>query len=123
MKPTTDNFIEKSHLLFDYMKANRRYCTKEELADVISVKSERVVRDIINFLRNKGYCICAISSKRGYKLMSYTNHTTEDEEDVRNMIYEIEKRKVELESMQKCCDRFFKKTEEYKKQQNNSLIK
>ena len=113
MKPTTDNFIAKANVIFEYMKAHRRYCTKEELGEVIHC-GERVVRDMINYLRNLGYCICAISSKTGYKLMSYTKYTKEDEEDVINMIHEIEKRKLELESMQRCCDRFFKKAEEYK---------
>lgn len=112
-KPTTDNFAARANMIWEYLKG-RGYCSKEELSALIGA-GERIVRDCINHLRNKGYMICSVSSKKGYKAMSCRNYTEQDIDDVKNMLYEIEHRKIELESMQRCCEIYFKNVEKYSK--------
>ena len=112
-KPTTDNFAARANAIWNYLKG-KDYCSKDELVAVFKI-NERIVRDCINFLRNKGYMICSISSKKGYKAMSCRNFTDEDLDDVKNMLYEVEHRQIELESMKRCCEIYFKNVEKYGK--------
>ena len=110
-KPITENIKERAEILYNYMKG-RDYCSKEELMALLKV-GERTIRDIINFLRNKGIMICSVSSKKGYKALSCRNFTDEDIDDAKNMLNEIEHRQLELESMKRCCEIYFKNVEKY----------
>ena len=110
MKPKTEDRHEKAMEIYRYLKEHRRYCTKEELCEATGCH-ERVVRDLINYLRNKGSMICSTASKKGYKGISTKDFSQEDADDVIHMLREIECRKLELESMQRCCEKWLKQTD------------
>lgn len=101
-KPENDNLKERADKIILYMKANRRFCTKEELGDYIEC-GERIVRDCINYLRNKGIMIVSVSSQKGYKLILKSDTTAEDLELVKQMWCETDNRIKELEAIRKTC--------------------
>lgn len=103
-KPKVDMMRVRAKQLYGYFKINRhRYCTKEELVTFMGLH-ERSIRDIINWLRNKHVMIISTSASKGYKLADPENK--EDIEEVKHMLYEFERRKLELESVEKCCNSF-----------------
>ena len=102
MKPNNDNVIERAEKIVEYMKANRRFCTKEELGEYIGC-SERIVRDCINYLRNHGRMIVSVSSQKGYKILTKKDIDNDSAELVKQMWCEIDNRIKELESMKQVC--------------------
>ena len=103
-KPKVDKMRERGIQLYRYLQVhNNRYCTKEELVTFMKI-GERSVRDVINWLRNKHVMIISTSASKGYKLADPENR--EDIEEVKHMLYEFERRKLELESVEKCCNSF-----------------
>lgn len=104
-KPVTENIKARANEIWKFLYSNRRFCTKEELMKASSCTNERSVRDIINLLRNMGYCIVSVSDRKGY----YLALTNADLELVKHAWAETDKRISELESMKNCfvnfCDR------------------
>jgi len=106
-KPITEQMRIKAISVYRFLQANKnRYCTKEEISNFMGGLNERTIRDIINWLRNKHVMVISTSSGKGYKLADLENKT--DIEEVKHMLYELESRKLEIESVQKCCDKFLK---------------
>lgn len=103
-KPANDNIEEKSNKILTYLKINRRFCTKEELQQVIQ-SGERIVRDCINYLRNHNKMIVSVSSKKGYKYVTKADATKNDIELVKQMWMETDSRIEELESVRSICRR------------------
>lgn len=103
-KPKVDKMRERGIQLYRYLQVhNNRYCTKEELVTFMNI-GERSVRDVINWLRNKHVMVISTSGAKGYKLADPTNR--DDIEEVKHMLFELESRKLEIESVQKCCNKF-----------------
>ena len=99
---------EKANALYKYMyKAYPRYCSKEELAEVIGCKNERSVRDVIALLSTRT-AVISNSTTKGYKLAV----TTADTEEVRHTWAELSSRAEELEKRMKQCIRFIEKARE-----------
>lgn len=107
MKPENKNIEERALKIKAYLKENKRFCTKEEIQEVIGC-GERIVRDCINYLRNKGSMIVAVSSQKGYKLLTKQDLGEGDAELVKQMWCEIDNRIKELESMKKVCINYWK---------------
>lgn len=103
-KPNNDDIETRANLILEYMKANRRFCTKEELQQVIQC-GERIVRDCINWLRNHRKMIVSVSSQKGYKLIIKGYETEQDMEYVKQMWMEIDSRIEELENVRAICRR------------------
>ena len=114
MKPSNENIEERAIKILAYLKANRRFCTKEELQQVIEC-GERIVRDCINWLRNHNKMIVSVSSQKGYKLVIKADASKDDIELVKQMWMETDSRIEELESMRAICRRCL---DFYEKQQN-----
>ena len=114
MKPSNENIEERAIKILTYLKANRRFCTKEELQQVIEC-GERIVRDCINWLRNHNKMIVSVSAQKGYKLVIKADATKDDIELVKQMWMETDSRIEELESMRAICRRCL---DFYEKQQN-----
>ncbi len=101
-KPITNNMKEKANELYAYMKkAYPRYCTKDELAQVIGCTNERTVRDVIAALSTVRPII-ANSTTNGYKLAL----TPSDVEDVRHTWAELSSRNQEIEKRMKPLIKF-----------------
>lgn len=113
-KPANDNIEEKSNKILTYLKINRRFCTKEELQQVIQ-SGERIVRDCINYLRNHNKMIVSVSSQKGYKYITKADATKDDIEWVKLMWLETDSRIEELENVRAVCRRCL---DFYEKQQN-----
>lgn len=103
-KPNNDDIKTRANLILEYMKANRRFCTKEELQEVIQC-GERIVRDCINWLRKDKKMIVSVSSQKGYKLIRKSDATKDDIEYVKIMWLEIDSRIEELENIRAVCKR------------------
>lgn len=106
MKPDNKNIEKRSNDILVYLDNNKRFCTKEELQESIHC-GERIVRDCINYLRNKGFMIVSISSQKGYKLLTKDDLAEGDAELVKQMWCEIDNRVKELESMKRVCIRYW----------------
>ena len=113
-KPSNENIEERSSKILAYLKANRRFCTKEELQQVIEC-GERIVRDCINWLRNHNKMIVSVSSQKGYKYITKADATKDDIEWVKLMWLETDSRIEELENVRAICRRCL---DFYEKQQN-----
>ena len=83
-KPVTINIKQKANAIWKYLYSNRRFCTKGKLMQASGCTNERSVRDIINLLRNMGYCIVSVWT-------------------------ETDKRVQELESMKSCFVNFYER--------------
>jgi len=101
-KPNNDKIEERANMIKEYMKVNRRFCTKEELGNHIEC-GERIVRDCINFLRNQGVMIVSVSSQKGYKLIRKSDASQDDLELVKQMWCETDNRIKELVAIRKTC--------------------
>lgn len=104
-KPVTKNIQKRANEIYRFLYSNRRFCTKDELMQASGCTNERSVRDIINLLRNMGYCIVSVSDRKGY----YLALTKEDMELVTHAWTETDKRVQELESMKSCFVKFYDK--------------
>ena len=103
-KPITNNIKHKANLLYAYMKsAYPRYCTKDELAQVIGDKSKdkRAVRDVIAVLSTVRPII-ATSTTKGYKVAL----TAQDSEEVRHTWAETSSRIEELQKKERTYIKF-----------------
>lgn len=105
-KPENKNIEVRALKIMKYLTDNKRFCTKDELSLCLGC-NERIVRDCINYLRNKGCMIVAISSQKGYKLLTKTDLTEADAELVKQMWCETDNRIKELEAMKKVCIRYW----------------
>lgn len=107
-KPITPNMKEKANALYKYMyKAYPRYCSKEELAEVIGCKNERSVRDVIALLSTRT-AVISNSTQSGYKLAI----TLSDVEEARHTWAELSSRMEELEKRIKPIIKFIDKAKE-----------
>lgn len=104
-KPITQNVKDRAGKILDYLRFNRRFCTKHELMKVSGCTNERSVRDVINLLRNLGCCIVSASDRKGY----YLALNKGDLELVEHAWRETDKRIQELESMKSCFVKFYDK--------------
>lgn len=104
-KPITQNIKQRANEIYRFLHSNRRFCTKDELMQVSGCTNERSVRDVINLLRNMGYCIVSVSDRKGY----YLALTANDIELVEHAWKETDKRVQELESMKSCFVKFYDK--------------
>ena len=95
VKPVTENMKQKCIKLYNYMKDNNRYCTKQELMALFNT-GERQVRDIISTLSQQSPII-ATSDKKGYKLA----YKVTDLDDVEHTLAELDSRIEELEKKKK----------------------
>lgn len=107
-KPTLTNIQKKANEVWFYLKEQYpRYCTKEEIGNVIGCKNERSVRDVISLLSTR-VPIIANSSTKGYKLA----RTAADIEEVRHTWAETSSRIEELTKKEKVYARFIDKMKE-----------
>ena len=107
-KPITPNMADKANAVYEYLKKSYpRYCTKDELANVIGCKNERSVRDVIALLSTRKPII-ANSSQEGYKLALRQS----DVEDVMHTWAELSSRAEELEKRMQPLIRFYDKAKE-----------
>lgn len=123
MKPNNISIEERSDAIRQYLFKAQRFCSKEELGDHIGC-SERIVRDCINHLRNKGFMVVSVSSQKGYRLLTHKDMSEQDAELVKQMWCEIDNRIKELESMKKVCAKYWNYREkkiwnEHKEKANN----
>lgn len=101
-KPITQNIKQRANKIYSFMYSNRRFCTKDELMQASGCTNERSVCDVINLLRNMGYCIVSVSDRKGY----YLALTADDMDLVTHAWQETDKRVQELESMKSCFIKF-----------------
>ena len=95
-KPITDNMKDKANRLFFYLKSIGRYATKEEIGEVLGIKDERVIRDVISLLATKKPII-SHSGFRGYMLA----RTEQDLEEVERTWAELSSRCESLQERMK----------------------
>lgn len=105
-KPENKNIEERAEKIRSYLFHAQRFCTKEELSAFLQC-NERIVRDCINHLRNKGFMIVSVSSQKGYRLLTQKDMSDEDAELVKQMWCEIDNRIKELESMKTVCIKYW----------------
>ena len=103
-KPNLTNIQEKANRLFEYLKTQDDYVTKEQIGRVLEIKNERSVREVISLLATKK-CIISKSNSKGYKLAK----SIDDLEDVKNAWMEIDSRIEELEKRKEPLIRFYEK--------------
>ena len=111
-KPTLTNIQEKANRLYEYLKTQDDYVTKEQIGRVLEIKNERSVREVISLLATKKP-ILSKSNSKGYKLAK----TVEDLEDLKNVWMEIDSRIEELEKRKEPLIKFY---ERYSNVQRNS---
>jgi hypothetical protein len=103
-KPLTDNIKSKANALYEYLKKENRYVTKEEIGAVLGIKNERSVRDVISLLATRKP-ILSKSNSKGYKLAQ----SLEDLEDCKNVWLELDSRIEELEKRREPIIKFYEK--------------
>lgn len=92
-KPITENMKEKAAAIYRHlMREYPRYCTKEELAEVIGCKNERTVRDVVAYI-SLHVPIISNSATKGYKIARKLS----DEEEVNHTCAELSSRNEEIE--------------------------
>ena len=111
-KPTLTNIQEKANRLYEYLKTQDDYVTKEQIGRVLGIKNERSVREVISLLATKKP-ILSKSNSKGYKLAK----TVEDLEDLKNVWMEIDSRIEELDKRRTPLIKFY---ERYNNVQRNT---
>lgn len=112
-KPNLTNIQEKANRLFEYLKTQENYVSKEQIGVYLGIKNERSVREVISLLATKKP-ILSKSNSKGYKLAKSIN----DLEDLKNVWMEIDSRIEELEKRREPLIKFYEK---YKKVNNNGI--
>lgn len=107
-KPITDGMKEKANAVFLILKRGG-FWTKQQIGEILGIKNERSVRDIISLL-SKRVPIISTSDNKGYALAM----SGKDLEDVIHTWKEIDSRIAELEERKKPLIKFYEK---YNKQQ------
>lgn len=115
-KPENNNKEERAQLILKYLKLNKRFCTKEEIADYLGC-SERIVADCVNYLRKKKYMIVAVTTEKGYKLIGPKDMDQESADYVKQMWMETDSRIKDLEEMKKVCINYWNYRENFLKQE------
>ena len=106
-KPITDGMKDKANAMYVIMKRGG-FWTKQQLGDILGIKNERSVRDVISLLSKK-VPIISTSDCKGYALAK----SVDDLEDVIHTWKELDSRIAELEERKKPLINF------YEKYQNN----
>jgi hypothetical protein len=90
-KPTLTNIQERANKLYEYLKTQDDYVTKEQIGKVLEIKNERSVREVISLLATKKP-ILSKSNSKGYKLAK----SVKDLNDAINVWCELDSRIEEL---------------------------
>ena len=90
-KPTLTNIQERANKLYEYLKTQDDYVTKEQIGVYLGIDNERSVREVISLLATKKP-ILSKSNSKGYKLAK----SVKDIEDAINVWCELDSRIEEL---------------------------
>jgi hypothetical protein len=90
-KPTLTNIQERANKLYEYLKTQDDYVTKEQIGAYLGVDNERSVREVISLLATKKP-ILSKSNSKGYKLAK----SVKDVDDAINVWLELDSRMEEL---------------------------
>ena len=90
-KPTLTNIQERANKLYEYLKTQDDYVTKEQIGAYLGVDNERSVREVISLLATKKP-ILSKSNSKGYKLAK----AVKDVDDAINVWCELDSRMEEL---------------------------
>lgn len=90
-KPTLTNIQERANKLYEYLKTQDDYVTKEQIGAYLGVDNERSVREVISLLATKKP-ILSKSNSKGYKLAK----SVKDVDDAINVWCELDSRMEEL---------------------------
>lgn len=90
-KPTLTNIQERANKLYEYLKTQEDYITKEQIGDYLGISNERSVREVISLLATKKP-ILSKSNSKGYKLAK----SVKDLNDAINVWCELDSRMEEL---------------------------
>lgn len=102
-KPITDGMKDKANAVFVILKRGG-YWTKQQLGEILGIKNERSVRDVISLL-SKRVPIISTSDNKGYALAK----GGDDIEAVIHTWKEIDSRIAELEERKKPLINFYEK--------------
>jgi hypothetical protein len=90
-KPTLTNIQERANKLYEYLKTQDDYVTKEQIGAYLGIDNERSVREVISLLATKKP-ILSKSNSKGYKLAK----SVKDLNDAINVWCELDSRMGEL---------------------------
>ena len=90
-KPTLTNIQERANKLYEYLKTQDDYVTKEQIGAYLGIDNERSVREVISLLATKKP-ILSKSNSKGYKLAK----SVKDLNDATNVWLELDSRIEEL---------------------------
>lgn len=90
-KPTLTNIQERANKLYEYLKTQDDYVTKEQIGAYLGIDNERSVREVISLLATKKP-ILSKSNSKGYKLAK----SVKDIDDAINVWCELDSRIEEL---------------------------
>lgn len=90
-KPTLTNIQERANKLYEYLKTQDDYVTKEQIGAYLGIDNERSVREVISLLATKKP-ILSKSNSKGYKLAK----SVKDLDDAINVWTELDSRMEEL---------------------------
>ena len=90
-KPTLTNIQERANKLYEYLKTQDDYVTKEQIGVYLGIDNERSVREVISLLATKKP-ILSKSNSKGYKLAK----SVKDVDDAINVWCELDSRMEEL---------------------------
>jgi hypothetical protein len=91
VKPTLTNIQERANQLYEYLKTQDDYVTKEQIGSYLGIDNERSVREVISLLATKKP-ILSKSNSKGYKLAK----SIKDLDDAINVWCELDSRMEEL---------------------------
>lgn len=91
VKPTLTNIQERANKLYEYLKTQDDYVTKEQIGAYLGIDNERSVREVISLLATKKP-ILAKSNSKGYMLAK----SVKDIDDAINVWTELDSRIEEL---------------------------
>lgn len=103
-KPKLTRVQERANRLYEYLKTQDDYVTKEQIGIVLGVKDERSVREIISLLATKKP-ILSNSGNKGYKLAK----SKQDLEDLKHSWMELDSRIEELQKRREPLIKFYER--------------
>jgi hypothetical protein len=101
-KPKLTRVQERANKLYEYLKTQDDYVTKEQIGVYLGVKDERSVREVISLLATKKP-ILSNSGNKGYKLAK----SKQDLEDLKHSWMELDSRIEELAKRREPLIKFY----------------
>ena len=103
-KPKLTRVQERANKLYEYLKTQDDYVTKEQIGVYLDIKDERSVREVISLLATKKP-ILSNSGNKGYKLAK----SKQDLEDLKHSWMELDSRIEELQKRREPLIKFYER--------------